>query len=51
MAKVNVILGPVPCQACRQPVVWAYVGKPSTQSPRHWRDPKTGAIHHCGRIG
>jgi tRNA(Arg) A34 adenosine deaminase TadA len=38
-----IVLGPVPCQGCRQPVYWAGQGRFSFG----WRDPKTGFYHEC----
>ena len=43
------ILGPVPCQVCRSPVVYALGGeklRPESHVAR-WRDPLTMRTHRC----
>ena len=43
------ILGPVPCQGCRSPVVYALGGeklRPESHVAR-WRDPLTMRTHRC----
>jgi hypothetical protein len=42
--RIVVILGPVPCQGCRKPVVYGY--PKSTGLNRTWRNP-TGKVHRC----
>lgn len=50
-----VVLGPVLCKACRQPVYfgWSFLGSSKWGlSRRAWRDAKTGSRHGCtmGRL-
>lgn len=50
MADITVILGPVPCRACRAPVVWGTADvRGSHGKINRWRDPATGNIHKCKR--
>jgi hypothetical protein len=51
MKKVYVILGPVPCQGCRKPVVYGMATFGEQRTLRRWRDPVTAHVHVCGAIG